>query len=151
MEKFNNILFPVDLSSSSDRIVPYVASVVEKYHAKIHLLFVARIFDYFTGIYVPTTSIVTLEKDIVEGAERSLNEFADVHFGGYDGDKAVAVVSGDAAEMILDYVGSQQIDLVIMGTHGRKGLDKIIMGSVAERVIRMSPVPVMVVNPYKVS
>ena len=85
MEKFNNILFPVDLSSSSDRIVPYVASVVETYHAKIHLLFVARVFDYFTGIYVPTTSIVTLEKDIVEGAERSLNEFADAHFGGYDG------------------------------------------------------------------
>ena len=41
------------------------------------------------------------------------------------------------------------VDLVIMGTHGRKGMDKIIFGSVAERVVKTSPVPVMVVNPYK--
>ena len=43
----------------------------------------------------------------------------------------------------------KKIDLVIMGTHGRKGMDKIIFGSVAERVVKTSPVPVMVVNPFK--
>jgi acetoin utilization protein AcuB len=44
---------------------------------------------------------------------------------------------------------AEKIALVIMGTHGRKGMDKIIFGSVAERVLKASPVPVMVVNPYK--
>jgi len=58
-------------------------------------------------------------------------------------------VAGDAAEKIIEYIGDQHIDLVIMGTHGRKGMDKIIFGSVAERVVKTSPVPAMVVNPYK--
>jgi nucleotide-binding universal stress UspA family protein len=60
------------------------------------------------------------------------------------------VVAGDPSEEILNYIGTHGIDLVVMGTHGRKGLDKVIFGSVAERVVKSSPVPVMVVNPFKV-
>ncbi|MCG6911401.1 MAG: universal stress protein [Deltaproteobacteria bacterium] len=151
MERFDNILYPVDLSESSPRIVPYVKTVAAKFEATIHLLFVARIFDYFSGIYVPAASICAMEQEIVKGAERSLDEFADTHFGTYEPGYTASVLSGDAAEMIMDYILSHVIDLVIMGTHGRKGLDKIIMGSVAERIVRSSPVPVMVVNPYKVA
>jgi nucleotide-binding universal stress UspA family protein len=51
--------------------------------------------------------------------------------------------------MIIEYITSNEINLVIMGTHGRKGLDKVIFGSVAERVVKTAPVPVMVVNPHK--
>jgi len=60
------------------------------------------------------------------------------------------VVAGDASEEIINYIESQGIDLIIMGTHGRKGLDKVMFGSVAERGVKTSPVPVLVVNPYKV-
>jgi nucleotide-binding universal stress UspA family protein len=60
-------------------------------------------------------------------------------------------VAGDASEQILSYVEDQKIDLIIMGTHGRKGMDKIIFGSVAERVVKSSPVPVLVVNPFKIA
>jgi len=56
---------------------------------------------------------------------------------------------GDPAEKILEYVTAEGIDLVILGTHGRKGLDKVIFGSVADRVVKNSPVPVMSVNPYR--
>jgi len=59
------------------------------------------------------------------------------------------VVAGDASTEIINYIQNHRIDLGIMGTHGRKGMDKIIFGSVAERVLKASPVPVMVVNPYK--
>lgn len=149
MENFENILFPIDLSEASEKIVPYVKSIGEKFNSKIHMLFVARVFDYFTGIYVPSASICTMEKDIVDGAERGLHEFAEAHFSNYPWETAVSVVSGDAADMIMQYIHSHMIDLVIMGTHGRKGLDKIIMGSVAERVVRTSPIPVMVVSPFK--
>jgi hypothetical protein len=55
---------------------------------------------------------------------------------------------GDPVEVILHYISSRKISQVIMGTHGRKGIDRIVMGSVAQRVIRRSPVPVLVVNPY---
>jgi nucleotide-binding universal stress UspA family protein len=55
---------------------------------------------------------------------------------------------GDAAEEVLNYVRSEGIDLVIMGTHGRKGLEKVVFGSVAERVVQKSPVPVLTINPH---
>ena len=148
MKEFKRILFPVDLSESSEKIVPYVQAVAEKFNSKIRLFFAARVFDYFTSIYVPHPSINQFEKEIIEGAEKRLYEFVDEHFSKFPGTKT-AVVAGDAAEKIIEYAEDQNIDLVIMGTHGRKGMDKIIIGSVAERVLKASPVPVLVVNPYK--
>jgi nucleotide-binding universal stress UspA family protein len=72
----------------------------------------------------------------------------DQYFSEFVNTKAV-VAAGDASEEIINYIEDKHIDLVIMGTHGRKGMDKILFGSVAERVVKASPVPVMVVNPYK--
>ena len=148
MKEFKKILFPVDLSESSVKIVPYVQTVAKKFDAKIHILFVARVFDYFTGIYVPVPSITTMGKDIIDGAEKRLYEFIDEHFSAFPNTKT-AVVAGDASEEIIKYIEDQHIDLVIMGTHGRKGMDKIIFGSVADRIVKTAPVPVMVVNPYQ--
>jgi len=148
MKEFNRILFPVDLSESSTKIVPYVQTVAQKFGAKIHILFAARVFDHFTSIYVPHPSINKFEKELIDGAEKRLYEFKDEHFGEFPEAKTV-VVAGDPSEEIIDYIQEHKIDLVIMGTHGRKGMDKIIFGSVAERVVKTSPVPVMVVNPYK--
>ena len=149
MKEFKRILFPVDLSESSAKIVPYVQTVAKKFDSEIHILFVARILDYFTGIYVPAPSITTMEKDIIDGAEKRLYEFMDEHFRAFPNTKT-AVVAGDASEEIIKYIEDRHIDLVIMGTHGRKGLDKVIFGSVAERVVKTAPVPVMVVNPHKI-
>jgi len=148
MIEFKRILYPVDLSESSIKIVPYVQAVAAKFESKIHILFAARVFEYFTSIYVPHPSINKFEKEIIEGAEKRLYEFVDEHFSEFPNTKT-AVVAGDASEEIIQYIEDHSIDLVIMGTHGRKGMDKIIFGSVAERVLKTSPVPVMVVNPYK--
>ena len=148
MKEFRKILFPVDLSESSSKIVPYVQAVAAKFDSKIHLLFVARVLDYFTSIYVPPPSINQVEKEIIDGAEKRLYEFVDEHFSEFPGTKT-AVVAGDAAGKIMEYITDSHIDLVIMGTHGRKGMDKIIFGSVAERVVKTSPVPIMVINPYQ--
>ena len=150
MKEFKRILFPVDLSESSTKIVPYVQAVAGKFKSKIHILFAARVFEYFTSIYVPHPSINRFEREIIEGAEKRLYEFVDEHFSEFPNTNTV-VVAGDASEEIINYIEDQHIDLVIMGTHGRKGMDKIIFGSVAERVVKTSPVPVMVVNPYKTS
>ena len=148
MKKFKKILFPVDLSESSEKIVPYVQSMAENFDAAIHLLFAAGAFEYFTSIYVPHRSINKFEHEIIEGAEKKLYEFMDKHFKEFQGTKAT-VVAGDASEEIVKYIESKKIDVVVMGTHGRKGLDKVMFGSVAERVIKTSPIPVLVVNPHK--
>jgi nucleotide-binding universal stress UspA family protein len=149
MKEFKRILFPVDLSEASEKIVPFVTALADKFRAGVHLLFVARVFDYFNSIYVPDPAISQFEKEVINGAEKRLYEFADEHFGPFEGTKTT-VVAGDAAEEIIRYAEEHGIDLIVMGTHGRKGLDKIIFGSVAERVVKTAPVPVMIVNPHKV-
>lgn len=58
----------------------------------------------------------------------------------------IEIVEGNPHEEILEYVSEHGIDMVIMGTHGRTGLDRVVMGSVAERVVRRSPVPVLTVR-----
>ena len=148
MKEFNRILYPVDLSEPSAKIVPYVQSVAQKFGSQIHILFAARIFDHFASMYVPLPSISKFEKELIEGSEKRLYEFVDEHFSEFPQTKT-AVVAGDASEEIINYIQENKIDLVIMATHGRKGMDKIIFGSVAERVVKTSPVPVMVVNPFK--
>ncbi|MGD8313422.1 MAG: universal stress protein [Syntrophobacterales bacterium] len=146
MHDYKKILFPVDLSEASPKIVPHVREMAAKFDAEVHLLFVARILQHFTSIYVPHPSVNKFETEIVKGAEKKLQEFTEEYFK--DVPCKARVVLGDAAEETLNYVRSEGIDLIVMGTHGRKGLEHIIFGSVAERVVKKSQIPVLTVNPY---
>jgi nucleotide-binding universal stress UspA family protein len=149
MKEINKILFPVDLSEVSPKVSPWVLTIAKRFNAEIHLLFVARRLEYLSSIYVTQVSIENFEGELVTGAEKGIEEFAQTYFKEYAAYKT-RVVLGDAAEEILSYISSEGIDLVIIGTHGRKGLERIFFGSVAERVIKKSPVPVLSVNPYGV-
>ena len=148
MKDNGRILFPVDLTESSEKLVPEVLVITAKFDAELHILFVIRIFQYFSSIYVPHPSIDVFENELVEGGQKKMNEFVQTYFA--DMNKVTSeVILGDPAETIVDYVGRHNMDMVIMGTHGRKGLDRVIFGSVAERVIKTSPVPVLVMNPFR--
>ena len=143
-----NILFPVDLSLTSEKLAPFAKAMAERFEARLHLLFVARVFEYFKSIYVPHPSINKFEAEIVEGARRRIVEFKESFFDHLP-ETRTEVVAGDIADEIIRYIGGHDIDLVVMGTHGRKGLERTIFGSVAERVIKIIPVPVLMVNPYR--
>ena len=148
MSKFKKILFPVDLSEASAEIIPFVTTMARTFQSDLHLLFVARVFKYYDTIYVPPVSIVEFEEKVVEGGKKRLDEFVAEHLK----DCCVSlarVVPGDPAEEIVKYVDAEGIDLVIMGTHGRKGLDRILFGSVAAHVVTRSSAPVMTVNPHR--
>lgn len=149
MKAFKKILFPVDFSDVSPKIAPWVLMVAESFDAEIHLLFVARGLEYLSDVYVSPAAIQSFAGDIIQGGETSMEEFVEAHFDKYSALKT-KVVLGDATEKILDYITAEKIDLVIMGTHGRKGLERVFFGSVADRVIKMSQVPVLSINPHKV-
>jgi nucleotide-binding universal stress UspA family protein len=148
MLAFKKILAPVDLSEASPKIAPYILTMAAKFDAEIHLLFVARILQYFTGFYVPSPSIAEFEKSLLDGAQRRLYEFRDEFFKDWQRTQSI-VVLGDISEEILKYIETAGIDLLIMGTHGRKGFDRAVFGSIAERVVKASSVPVLVINPYR--
>jgi nucleotide-binding universal stress UspA family protein len=148
MSEIKKILFPVDLSESADEIASCVIEFQKRFQAELHLLFDARVFGYFSAIYVDATMISTMEDAVIEGAQRSLQEYKNKYFNELPEIKA-RVVSGYASDEIIKYCDEEEIDLVIMGTHGRSGLGKVVFGSVAEQVLRTSRVPVTVVNPFR--
>ncbi|MCD6262244.1 MAG: universal stress protein [Deltaproteobacteria bacterium] len=150
MKGFKKILFPVDFSEVSPMIVPWVITMVDKFKSELHLIFVVRSLLPLTSFDVTETSIISFEGEILKAGEKSMDEFVKKHFKKYPACKA-HVLTGDPAEEILNYVNNENIDLVIMGTHGRKGLDRVLFGSVAAHVIKESSAPVMSINPYRLS
>ena len=146
--KIDKILFPLDFSEVSPKMVPWVKYMAENFGAEVHLLYVVRRMDHLGGFYVEEVSIKNFEKEILDGVDRSISEFAEKYFSEYKNIKTKYVV-GDAPDEIVNYVKNEGVNLIIMGTHGRKGLDRLFFGSVAEKVIKTASVPVLSVNPYR--
>lgn len=149
MNNINKILFPIDFSKVSPVIVPWVLTIAEKFDAEIHLLFVARKLGHFLSIDVSEASVNAFEAEIVRAGEKQMSEFTDRHFSRYPHFKT-SIKIGDAAEEIINYIETENIDLVIIGSHGRKTLDRIIFGSVANMVIKKAQAPVLSINPYRI-
>ena len=59
------------------------------------------------------------------------------------------ILAGDVAEEIISYAEREKAGLIVMGTHGYKGLEKVLFGSIAEKVVKTAPCPVLTINPYK--
>ncbi|MBW1777562.1 MAG: universal stress protein [Deltaproteobacteria bacterium] len=148
MKDFKTILFPVDLSEASIKVVPYVITMAQKFMAGIDLLHVARRFEYFETSYIPHPAMDQFEKEIAEGALMQMEAFRQTHFPEMK-NVTVEVVTGHCSDEILNHVETHEVDLVIMGTHGRKGLDRMLFGSVARRVSQDCPVPVLLINPFR--
>ena len=145
MVEIKRILYPCDFTGCSFQVLPYVRSMAKKYASEIYLLYVARNLHLYSS---GRKQHATLIEKTVKELETMLDNFCSEHLLDCPSFRRKVAV-GDPGEEIVKTVEKEKIDLVIMGTHGRKGMDKIIFGSVAERVVKTSPVPVMVVNPYR--
>jgi nucleotide-binding universal stress UspA family protein len=148
MVTIKRILFPIDFSECSYDVVPYVLSMTEKFEATVYLLYVARDLSHFAGLYVPQTSISLFTKELLEGSERVMDQVCKDYFDRCPNFQRKVVI-GDPAEEIVRTAEKEGIDLIVMGTHGRKGLDGTLFGSVAGYVVKHSSVPVLTVNPYR--
>ena len=148
MVEIKKILFPCDLTENSSKILPYVLSVSEKYNSMIYLLHVVQDLLKWGGFYIPHISMNVYQKEALEYAEKAVDRVCTEQLQGCPNFQK-GIVSGDPATEILKTIEFDGIDLVIMGTHGLKGLEHTIFGSVAENVVKKSPVPVLVINPYK--
>lgn len=145
MFEVKKILFPVDLTENSRRIFPYVLGLVRQCRADLHLLHVALDLEQFGGLY----DLTDLQGGFLEKAQDRLAELCQCEIKQMPG-VTVRVEAGDPAQKIVEYARREGVDLIVMGTHGRKGLEHVICGSVAENVVRSSPVPVLTVNPHRV-
>ena len=139
------ILCAVDLSDHSAQVAEYAALFASKCDAEVEVVYVAHTLSQYTGFKVPQSDIHSFVGEIVSGAQASMNAFVAQHFEGIKATGEVMV--GYASDEILGKAKKDNVDLIIMGTHGRKGIDRILFGSVAEKVVKNSEVPVLTIRP----
>ena len=150
MLEIKRILFPIDFTENSSKILPYVLSISEKYGGIIYLLHVVEDLSKWGGCsYIPHLPLDQYQGAALKGAEKSLHRVCEEQLKSCPNFQK-RILYGDPAQEILKTIESEEIDLVIMGTHGRKRLEHVFFGSVAENVVKKSPVPVLTINPYKV-
>jgi len=138
-----NILVPTDFSRHAEHALEYAVELAAKLDARIHLLNVVGlpIMGPELGFAVTPSMI----DSVMEGNQKELDRLAGVY-----GTKAAfaptQLRAGDARSVIEAVADEVKADLIIMGTHGRRGVSRMILGSVAESVVRTAPCPVLLVR-----
>jgi len=163
---YDQILFPVDGSDGSEAAVDHVRDLAETYQATVHLLYVVEVSQPTNGIGDdPNTESSPGMVGDPDGAEtpmvgdrerpEELRNRAREYGEGLVDEVAIrlqgvetrtTVRGGDTRKIVVDYADSEDVDLIVMGTHGRTGLRRQLLGSVAERVLRTADAPVMTVR-----
>jgi len=139
-----NILVPTDLSEGAEQALDYACELAAKLGAKVHLLNVIGI----PTLGVPELGVAltsTVIDQLIDDNQKAIDAIADrkrsvVTLG------EVVLKTGDARDVINATAKELDIDLIIMGTHGRRGVARALLGSVAETVVRSAPCPVLTVR-----
>lgn len=137
---YDNVLFPTDGSEGAAVALDHALNVAENYGATLHFLNVAN---------TDRTSVTGVGDQVVDALERAGEDaVADAADSarGRGLDTVEAVLRGDPSDTIVDYASDRGVDLIVMATHGRRGLDRFLMGSVTEKVVRAADVPVLTVR-----
>jgi len=141
----NNILLATDFSRTSKAALPYAAALAGWYGAKI---FTVHVVPYEPYVVVPTEGPLPIDEDVVwNRAKQELEQFPPAGcFGGVQHEEILR--RGELWAAISDVIRAKNIDLIVMGTHGRHGFKKLMLGSEAEKIYRQATCPVLTVGPH---
>jgi nucleotide-binding universal stress UspA family protein len=140
------ILWPSDASESANQALGAAIEVAKQFNAKLYGLQVVTEVPTLTDTGPPMSGldIPKYEEELRNGAQEALAELVKGKVP--DSIEVVTYIKmGKAAEVIITFAKEKEIDLIIMATHGRSGLSHLLLGSVAENVIRHSPVPTLII------
>lgn len=147
-----NVVTPIDFSDNSRLIAESAAYVAGSFGASLNLIFVVQNFEDYSGFFVPQMNMPNIEQELFIKAEEQMVSFCEKYAEDFKEAGATdvrhKVVMGDVGEMIVQYATENEADLIVMGTHGYKGLEKIMFGSIADKVVKSAGCPVMTINPY---
>lgn len=146
-ETISRILVPVDFSPHADRGFRYGAALAQRLGAKLALLHVVE-DPFVTGAWnseIVVANVPELLDNLMADAHRRLAMLKESAAAmGVTAESAV--VTGRPSQAIIEHAIDGGFDLIVMGTHGRTGISHVVMGSVAERVLRKAPCPVLTVR-----
>ena len=145
MIQLQTVLVPVDFSDASDSALTYGRTLARTFNARLHLLHViddALMFAGADGFSMEITSVINA---LTDAAEKNI--VARLASDDWREPKTLTEVrAGIPAKEIVNYAKEAGIDLIVMGTHGRGFLSRLLMGRVAEKVVRTAPCPVLTVR-----
>jgi nucleotide-binding universal stress UspA family protein len=147
MHTFNNVLLTTDLSLNSDAAVPYAIALAQRSKGTIFLF---HAFEEETGEALASGVVIGVSAWIMSIRQQHEEKLAKLakDIEAKSGVRVVhATASGHPANEIVHYAKAIQADVVVIATHGRTGLSHLLLGSIAERVVRLSPAPVLTVRP----
>ena len=146
--EIKKILFPTDFTEGALAALPHAVDLAKSYKATLCLLHVIYDMSMATGLNIPHVSVDALYDEMEKDAKKELENFGGEFREGLK-DVECSVVRGVPYEEILKFAKEKGVDLIVMGTQGRSGLDRVIFGSTAEKVVRNSDCPVLTVKGRK--
>jgi len=152
IEHVKTIVTPVDFSDNSKLIAESAVFMAGSFKATLIFLFVVQKFEDYSGFFVPQMNVPDFEQDLFRQADEKMELFCK-ELELYAAEQGIVemvgkVVVGDVAEQIVTFSNEQEHGLIAMGTHGYKGLEKIMFGSIADKVVKSAACPVLTINPY---
>lgn len=147
MYEISKIVVPVDLEQHTQKLADFAMYIARKLN--VHLSFLHVVEFYGTGdMMLGSPSLETINQERVAKAKEVMANLVKDNKSKYDNISGI-VYKGDVVDTIVTFAQEEQAGLVIVGTHGAKGLEKILLGSVAERVLKRAHCPTLTMNPYK--
>lgn len=150
--RLKRILVPVDFSVNSKRALKYAVEFAKIFDGSLTLMYVVEPLVYPPDFSFGQIGYPNIEDEVTRRAEQELQALADEHIGREVATEKV-VVSGKPFFEIIDYARENEIDLIIIATHGASGVEALLFGSTAEKVVRKAECPVLVVRgePIKIA
>ena len=146
MIKMSRILYPTDFSDLSLVALNYAKSFASQYDSEIHCIHVVDEAYQYWMMFGPDGGVVTPNTEpILDAVRQQMDKFIKTNLTGIPR-VTTKIVTGKPFLEIIRYAKENQIDMIVQATHGRSGLKHVLMGSVAERVVRKSPCPVLTVR-----
>lgn len=146
MNEVHKIIVPIDFLEHTDQIIEYAGYIAKKFAAGLDLIHAVEPAQTYAGYAYP--ALGSLDEEKAELAEKMMKDLVDKNSNIIAAGHG-KVLRGDIVDSIIDYTEDQKGDLIIIGTHGRKGWTKMWLGSVAEQIIKKAPCPTLTCNPYK--
>ena len=151
---YEHILYPTDGSDGSAAAIPHVREMAEAFDATVHVLHVVDTRQFQLGMggsYISGPKGYSNDRAPEEERKRQVEErarpFVEELAADFEGlDTVSAVREGNPYRVILEYIDDNDIDIVVMGTGGHTGVERYLLGSVSEKVVRLADPPVVTVR-----
>ncbi|MDD4877265.1 MAG: universal stress protein [Dehalococcoidales bacterium] len=145
---FNKILVPLDGSELAECVFPYVEDIAKKENSRVKAVFVVEHYEmpFYGAVIYDEENLKEIEQSAKKGAEQYMITVKRHLFSkGIDID--TIVLEGKIADTMVDYASNNGFDLIVMATHGRSGLARWVVGSVADKILHCSTIPVLLIRP----